>query len=63
MRKEKVLQAVSNLPDEFTLDELVERLIRGHRTIYANIDYERIDIFGVRHSSIPLTTIPGESST
>jgi len=27
MRKEKVLEAVSKLPDEFTLDELVERLI------------------------------------
>ncbi len=27
MTKEKVLEAVNNLPDEFTLDDLVERLI------------------------------------
>ncbi len=38
-----------------------EVIVRGYRLIYANIDYERVDILGVRHSSIPFSARPGES--
>ena len=39
-----------------------EVIVRGYRVIYAHIDYERVDILGVRVSKMPLSDFPGESS-
>lgn len=47
---------------EANISTFREVIVRGYRVIYAHVDYERVDILGVRHSSIPLTNFPGESS-
>jgi len=39
-----------------------EIIVRGYRVIYAHVDYERVDILGVRSSKIPLSDFPSESS-
>lgn len=48
---------------EANISTFREIIIRGYRIIYAHVDYERVDILGVRHSSTPLSNFPGESSS
>jgi len=47
---------------EVNISTFREVIVRGYRVIYAHVDYERVDILGVRPSKVPLSDFPGESS-